>query len=62
LTPREYDVLRLLARGLPNRQIAAELYISPATVGVHVSRILTKLNATTRTEATAQAHTLGLLN
>jgi len=61
LTPREYDVLRLLARGLPNRQIAAELYISPATVGVHVSRILTKLNATTRTEATAHAHTLGLL-
>lgn len=62
LTPREYDVLRLLARGLPNRQIAAELYISPATVGVHVSHILTKLNATTRTEATAQAHTLGLLS
>ncbi|WP_405059496.1 AAA family ATPase [Kribbella sp. NBC_01505] len=61
LTAREYDVLRLLARGLPNRQIAAELYISPATVGVHVGRILTKLNATTRTEATAIAHTRGLL-
>ncbi|MFB6721133.1 helix-turn-helix transcriptional regulator [Kribbella sp. NPDC056345] len=61
LTPREYDVLRLLARGLPNRQIAAELYISPATVGVHVGRILTKLNATTRTEATAVAHSRGLL-
>ncbi|MFD7159096.1 helix-turn-helix transcriptional regulator [Kribbella sp. NPDC059898] len=61
LTPREYEVLRLLARGLPNRQIAAELYISPATVGVHVSRILAKLNATTRTEASAQARTLGLL-
>ncbi|TDD57906.1 helix-turn-helix transcriptional regulator [Kribbella antibiotica] len=61
LTPREYDVLRLLARGLPNRQIAAELYISPATVGVHVGRILTKLNATTRTEATAVAHARGLL-
>ncbi|MFK4084688.1 helix-turn-helix transcriptional regulator [Kribbella sp. NPDC020789] len=61
LTPREYDVLRLLARGLPNRQIAAELYISPATVGVHVGRILTKLNATTRTEATAIAHDRGLL-
>jgi DNA-binding CsgD family transcriptional regulator len=62
LTAREYDVLRLLARGLPNRQIAAELYISPATVGVHVSRILTKLNATTRTEASAHAHALGLLD
>jgi len=61
LTPREYDVLRLLARGMPNRQIAAELYISPATVGVHVGRILTKLNATTRTEATAVAHSRGLL-
>jgi DNA-binding CsgD family transcriptional regulator len=61
LTPREYDVLRLLARGLPNRQIAGELFISPATVGVHVSRILAKLNATTRTEATATGRTLGLL-
>ncbi|MEU4195392.1 AAA family ATPase [Kribbella sp. NPDC026611] len=62
LTPRELDVLRLLARGLLNREIAAELYISPATVAVHVSRILTKLDATTRTEATAQAHTLRLLD
>ncbi|MDX6584739.1 MAG: hypothetical protein QOI10_3923 [Solirubrobacterales bacterium] len=62
LTAREYDVLRLLARGLPNRQIAAELYMSPATVGVHVSRILTKLNATTRTDASAHAHALGLLD
>ncbi|GAA0582328.1 LuxR family transcriptional regulator [Kribbella sandramycini] len=61
LTPREYDVLRLVARGLPNRQIAAELYISPATVGVHVGRILTKLGAASRTEATATAHAQGLL-
>lgn len=61
LTRREHDVLRLLARGLPNRQIASELFISPATVGVHVSRVLGKLGASSRTEAAAIARTAGLL-
>jgi DNA-binding NarL/FixJ family response regulator len=61
LTSRELDVLRVLARGRSNRQIAAELYISPGTVSVHVSRILTKLGVTTRTEATARAYAEGLL-
>jgi ATP/maltotriose-dependent transcriptional regulator MalT len=61
LTRREHDVLRLLARGLPNRQIASELFISPATVGVHVSRVLGKLGASSRTEAAAMARTAGLL-
>jgi ATP/maltotriose-dependent transcriptional regulator MalT len=61
LTRREHDVLRLLARGLPNRQIAAELFISPGTVGVHVSSLLSKLGASTRTEAAAMARTAGLL-
>lgn len=61
LTRREHDVLRLLARGLPNRQIASELFISPATVGVHVSRVLSKLGASSRTEAAAMARTAGLL-
>ncbi|WP_194837030.1 helix-turn-helix transcriptional regulator [Nocardia sp. XZ_19_369] len=57
LTPRELDVLRLVTRGLSNRQIAAELFISGNTAGVHVSRILTKLGVATRTEAAAAAHT-----
>ncbi|MFQ6394221.1 AAA family ATPase [Nocardia sp. KC 131] len=56
LTPRELDVLRLVAKGLSNRQIAAELFISGNTAGVHVSRILTKLGVATRTEAAATAH------
>ncbi|WP_159080366.1 helix-turn-helix transcriptional regulator [Nocardia suismassiliense] len=57
LTPRELDVLRLVTKGLSNRQIAAELFISGNTAGVHVSRILTKLGVATRTEAAAAAHT-----
>ena len=56
LTERERDVLRLIAEGLSNRQIAARLHISPSTAGVHVSHILSKLGATTRTEAAAIAH------
>ncbi|WP_237102019.1 AAA family ATPase [Nonomuraea sp. MG754425] len=56
LTEREHDVLRLIAEGLSNRQIAARLHISPSTAGVHVSHILSKLGATTRTEAAVIAH------
>lgn len=62
LTPRERDVLELVAIGLSNRQIATRLYISPSTAGVHVSHILAKLGAATRTEATAIAHRRGLVN
>ncbi|WP_194818246.1 helix-turn-helix transcriptional regulator [Nocardia sp. XZ_19_385] len=62
LTTRELDVLRLVAQGLSNRQIAAELFISANTAGVHVSRILTKLSATSRTEAAALAHQHRLLD
>jgi len=51
LTAREHDVLRLVADGKTNRQIAAELFISANTAGVHVSRILAKLGVATRTEA-----------
>ncbi|GIG62412.1 helix-turn-helix transcriptional regulator [Longispora fulva] len=51
LTARELEVLTLVAEGKSNRQIAAELYISGNTAGVHVSRILAKLGAATRTEA-----------
>ncbi|MER6998896.1 AAA family ATPase [Streptomyces sp. NPDC000410] len=58
LTPREQDVLRLVAAGRTNRQIAEELYISPKTASVHVSNILAKLGVTGRGEAAALAHRL----
>ena len=61
LTDREREVLCLVASGATNRAIAARLFISPKTASVHVSRILTKLNATTRTEAAALAHASGLV-
>ncbi|MFE7774660.1 AAA family ATPase [Streptomyces sp. NPDC057445] len=60
LTPRERDVLRLVAVGRTNRQIAEELYISPKTASVHVSNILAKLGVTGRGEAAALAHRLRL--
>ena len=62
LTAREIDVLQLLAAGRTNRQIAAELYISARTAGVHVSSILRKLSVSTRGEAAAAAHRLGLVD
>ena len=61
LTEREREVLCLVAGSATNRAIAARLFISPKTASVHVSRILTKLNATTRTEAAALAHASGLV-
>ncbi|MFF7716948.1 AAA family ATPase [Streptomyces sp. NPDC007988] len=60
LTPREQDVLRLVAAGRTNRQIAEELFISPKTASVHVSNILAKLGVTGRGEAAALAHRLRL--
>ncbi|WP_244177900.1 helix-turn-helix transcriptional regulator, partial [Streptomyces atriruber] len=62
LTARERDVLRLVAAGRSNRQIAQELFISPKTASVHVSNILPKLGASGRGEAAAVAHRLGLLD
>ena len=61
LTARERDVLRLVAVGHSNSRIGAELYLSPKTVSVHVSRIIAKLEVTNRIEAAAVAHRLGLL-
>jgi DNA-binding NarL/FixJ family response regulator len=61
LTPRELEVLALLARGLKNAQIADELYISERTVKFHVSSILAKLDAENRTEATRIAVRRGLI-
>ena len=60
LTARERDVLRLIAAGRTNREIGAELYMSPKTASVHVSRILHKLDVRGRVEAAAVAHRLGL--
>jgi DNA-binding CsgD family transcriptional regulator len=60
LTPREVEVLALVAAGRSNRQIAQALFISPKTVGVHVSNILAKLGVAGRVEAAAVAHRLGL--
>jgi DNA-binding NarL/FixJ family response regulator len=60
LTVREAEVLRLVAAGRSNREIAAELFISAKTASVHVSNILAKLNASTRTEAAAIAHRAGI--
>ncbi|GHI10002.1 LuxR family transcriptional regulator [Streptomyces cellostaticus] len=61
LTAREREVLRLLALGRSNRQIGEELFITGKTASVHVSNILAKLGATSRTEAVAIAHRRGLL-
>jgi DNA-binding NarL/FixJ family response regulator len=60
LTLREREVLRLLAAGRSNREIASVLFIAPKTASVHVSNILAKLNASSRTEAAAIAHREGL--
>jgi DNA-binding CsgD family transcriptional regulator len=60
LTSRELEVLQALTAGRSNKEIAAELFISGKTVSVHVSNILAKLGAASRTEAAAIAHDNGL--
>ncbi len=61
LSPREIEVLSLVAAGHTNREIAAQLYISDKTASVHVSHILTKLGVANRGQATAAAHRLNLV-
>lgn len=61
LTPRELQVLALLAEGLPNKSIARRLGISDHTVKFHVNAVLGKLGARSRTEAAVRAARLGLL-
>jgi DNA-binding NarL/FixJ family response regulator len=61
LTRREQEILHLLAQGLPNKEIADQLYISTRTVKFHVSTILRKLAAGNRTEAVARAVDRGLI-
>ena len=62
LTPRETEVLRLIADGLTNREIGARLFITEKTASVHVSRILSKVGARSRVEAAGVAHRLGLVS
>ena len=61
LTPRELEVLQLLAQGLSNRRIAERLGISEHTAKFHVNAIVTKLGAQTRTDAAIRAARLGLV-
>ena len=60
LTPREREVLALVAEGRSNRQIGEQLFMAESTAGVHVSNILTKLGVTRRSEAAVVAHRMGL--
>ena len=61
LTPREMEVLALLSKGLPNKEISSRLYITERTVKFHVSSLLHKLGATNRTEAVTVAANRGLI-
>jgi DNA-binding NarL/FixJ family response regulator len=62
LTAREGDILMLVARGLSNAEIAAQLHLGVATVKTYVSRLLEKLNATTRTHLVIYAYESGLIS
>lgn len=61
LSDRELEVLRRVADGASNREIADELFLAVTTVKKHISNIMSKLNVSSRTQAVAKARTLGLL-
>jgi LuxR family maltose regulon positive regulatory protein len=61
LSEREVEVLRLVAAGLSNREIADKLYLSPGTIKTHVHNICGKLGANNRTQAVGRARDLGLI-
>ncbi|MEW2486464.1 response regulator transcription factor [Streptomyces sp. NPDC048411] len=62
VTEREREVLTLVGRGLSNREIAAQLFIGPATVKTHVARLLTKLDARDRVQLVIAAYEAGLVS
>ena len=62
LTEREVEILKLVAQGLGNEEIAARLVISPRTVGVHISHILDKTGLANRTQAALYALRQGLVS
>jgi DNA-binding NarL/FixJ family response regulator len=61
LTARQIDILQLLNKGLPNKEIADQLFISPKTVDHHISAILSKLSVNSRTQAVVESQRLGIL-
>jgi DNA-binding CsgD family transcriptional regulator len=61
LTPRELEILRHVAVGRTNREVAQELFLSPRTVDMHVRNMLRKLDCRSRVEAAHRAGELGLL-
>ena len=61
LTQRELEVVRLVATGLTNKEVAGNLFLSPSTVKVHLTNIFTKLNLHTRTELSMHAVRSGWL-
>jgi len=61
LSSREQDVLRLMAQGLSNAEIASTLFVEPSTVKTHIEHIFTKLGVSRRAQAVARAHEMGVV-